>query len=242
MTPDHDHEVTGRAVASERALERQTEAATVLFGIGPARDGPLARERRLEHLLKGLSPVVRALRWARQVHGRTLLSVTPSAADPVLCVGEADGLLTTEPGIGLLVWTADCVPVALAGQGSVAMVHAGWRGAAACIVSEAIRRLDQETGTRPADLTAYLGPAISGRRYQVGPEVVDALARTGVPAATWLNGDRVDLRAFLTAQLEELGVGCIEAVGPCTFDTPLLASYRRDGASAGRQWSLVWRS
>jgi copper oxidase (laccase) domain-containing protein len=83
---------------------------------------------------------------------------------------------------------------------------------------------------------------VCGRHYQVGPEVIAALERAGVPPAGWRDGDRVDLRAFLAGQLAGLGVGGVQAVGPCTFDTPALASYRRDGAAAGRQWSLVWRA
>jgi hypothetical protein len=67
------------------------------------------------------------------------------------------------------------------------------------------------------------------------------LGRASVPRPVWLDGDHVDLRSLLAAQLAALGVGGVQIVGPCTVETPDLASYRRDGAAAGRQWSLVWR-
>jgi hypothetical protein len=229
-----------RRVAGEPALELRRGDARVLFSLGP----PAAAappERRAAAILAELAPALRCVRWARQIHGATVLDVASPGSGPVACAGDADGLVSRDPGTGLLVWTADCVPVALVGPGAVAMVHAGWRGAAAGIVAVAVRRF-AESGGAPEELRAFLGPAVCGRHYQVGPEVIAALERAGVPAAGWLDGDRVDLRAFLAGQLADLGVAGIQAVGPCTFDTPALASYRRDGAAAGRQWSLVWRT
>jgi hypothetical protein len=60
----------------------------------------------------------------------------------------------------------------------------------------------------------------------------------------WLVQDHVDLRAFLSARLEDLGLdpAALELAGPCTASTPELASYRRDGADAGRQWSMIYRT
>jgi YfiH family protein len=146
-------------------------------------------------------------------------------------------------GLGLMVWTADCVPVLMAGDGAVAAVHAGWRGCAADIVGVALRRLAAEHGVAAERLDVALGPAISGPAYPVGPEVVDALGRLGLDPSGWNDKGRVDLRAFLAARLSALGVAPerIERVGPCTASTPGLASFRRDGAAAGRQWSLVYR-
>jgi hypothetical protein len=239
MSRVQEFAVSAARVAGERALELRHGDALVLFGVGP----PAAAappEQRAAAILAVLSPDLRCVRWARQIHGATVLDVTNPGSGPVACVGDADGLASCDPGTGLVVWTADCVPVALVGPGAVAMVHAGWRGAAAGIVATAVRRI-AEWGLPSGQLRAFLGPAVCGRHYQVGPEVVEALERAAVPAAGWLDGDRVDLRAFLAGQLANLGVVDVQAVGPCTFDTPELASYRRDGAAAGRQWSLVWR-
>lgn len=233
--------VGARSVAGEPALELRHGDAHVLFGLGPPA-AAASPERRAAAILAELSPALQCVRWARQIHGATVLDVAAGpGSGPVACAGDADGLASRDPGTALLVWTADCVPVALIGPGAVAMVHAGWRGAAAGIVAVAVRRL-AEWGMPPGQLRAFLGPAVCGRHYQVGPEVIAAFERAGVPAARWRDGDRVDLRAFLAGQLAGLGVGGVQAVGPCTFDTPALASYRRDAAAAGRQWSLVWRA
>lgn len=241
MEPEADSPSVTASVGGQTVLRPPASGATVLFGVGPARAVPDDRRRRLERLVDDLAPAVHAVRWAEQVHGRELTWVGEhDGSDLLRCVGEADGLLTAAPNVGLLVWTADCVPVALIGPRAVAMVHAGWRGAAAGIAELAVQRL-AVAGCPASRLTAYLGPAISGRHYQVGPEVIAALARRGVPESLWRDGDRVDLRRFLKAQLGLLGVGSVTAVGGCTFASTELASYRRDGDAAGRQWSMVWR-
>ena len=91
---------------------------------------------------------------------------------------------TSEPGIALLVWTADCVPVILVGPQAVAVAHAGWRGCAAGVVRNTVETL----GVPTAELCAYLGPSISAAHYEVGPEVIHALTATGVPVSAWLDG------------------------------------------------------
>jgi hypothetical protein len=240
MSRVQESPVGATRVAGEPALELRHGDAHVLFSLGPP-TAAAPPERRAAAILAELSPALRCVRWARQVHGATVLDVATKGSGPVACVGDADGLASCDPGTGLVVWTADCVPVALVGPGTVAMVHAGWRGAAAGIVAAAVRRI-ATSGMPPSRLRAFLGPAVCGRHYQVGPEVIEALERAGVPGAGWLDDDRVDLRGFLAGQLADLGVAGVQAVGPCTFDTPELASYRRDGAAAGRQWSLVWRT
>jgi copper oxidase (laccase) domain-containing protein len=123
----------------------------------------------------------------------------------------------------------------------VAAIHVGWRGAAAGIVPAAIERARLSYGLEPGSAKAFLGPAVSASNYPVGPEVIEALSDWRLDRRRWLDGSRVDLRAFIAAQLEGLGVVKVDRVGPCTASTPGLASYRRDGAAAGRQWSLIYR-
>jgi YfiH family protein len=227
-------------VGSEAAVGLDGRDASILFGIGPAR-GPAPGRDRIERLRNALGDRIEAVCWARQVHGTELAVVTSPFPDPVRCVGEADALATTERGLGLLVWTADCVPVVLASPRWVAIAHAGWRGSAAGMARRLVEGLTNRFETAAAPVSAFLGPAISSAHYQVGPEVISELAAAGVDPSTWLHGDRVDLRAFLAAQLRTLGVAHIRSIGPCTFSSFRFASYRRDGAAAGRQWSMVYR-
>ncbi|MFV2071030.1 MAG: polyphenol oxidase family protein [Thermoanaerobaculales bacterium] len=218
----------------------------ILFALGPARS-PDTKERRAEVVFNASAPALHALRWGTQIHGRVVASIGEEAGRPLrgaACVGRCDALITAESGIGLLVWTADCVPILLAGDGVVAAVHAGWRGTAADIVGSVVRRFQVEYGVAPDNLRAVLGPAISGAHYRVGTEVIDALRALKVDEDRWRNRQFVDLRHLLVARLEKLGLlpDAIERVGPCTAASPRLASFRRDGQAAGRQWSLIYRT
>jgi hypothetical protein len=157
-------------------------------------------------------------------------------------VGRCDGLVTGDIGVGLAVWTADCVPLLIDGGAAVAAIHAGWRGIAAGIVQRAVRRLELEHGLPPSAQAAFLGPAVGPDHYQVGGEVVAALERSDIPRSSWCSaGDRVDLHALVAAILGHAGVSTIVRVGDCTACDPELASYRRDRENAGRQWSMIVR-
>ncbi len=143
-----------------------------------------------------------------------------------------DGHLTDRPGLGLLVLVADCLPVALAAPGRVAMLHCGWRGLAGGIVE---RALDASTSHpwRPS------GPGIGRCCYEVGPEVLEAFSGLDDVA----DGRMLDLRAVAAAKLAAGGVDQVEHVDLCTSCRPdLFFSHRRDQGVTGRQAGLVLRT
>jgi hypothetical protein len=188
--------------------------------------------------LRGPVPVL----YARQRHGR--LAYVYSAAAPLPAgprlVGECDALITGEVGIALTVRTADCLPVAIAGGGVVAIVHAGWRGLAADILGAVLGRLAGEFGVPPQALTVAIGVGVGPCHYPVGPEVVRGLAAHGSDAA-WHADGRVDLAAWAAGRLRALGVTAdrVRVLPGCTACSASYHSYRRDGAAAGRQWNAV---
>ena len=143
---------------------------------------------------------------------------------------EADGHLTTVPGLGLLVIVADCLPVALIAPGRAAMLHCGWRGLAGGLVERAVEAFDEP----PA---AAIGPGIGRCCYEVGPEVLDAFAEIEGVA----DGPMLDLRAVARRKLEAAGVTRIEDVDLCTSCRPdLFFSHRRDRGVTGRQGGVAW--
>lgn len=231
-------------VGRDRVLERAVGGARFLFALGPARSTAEPEERLLA-VVEQLGAEVQQAVWGRQVHGPSIASVASGRCRDttrVRCAGTFDGLMTDDDGLGVTVWTADCVPLLLAGGGVVSAIHAGWRGAAAGIADAGVARFRREFGV-PADaLSAALGPAVSGDHYPVGPEVIAALRTRGVDDGAWRRGRHVDLRGFLRGRLQALGVERVELVGGCTFSSPELASYRRDGQQAGRQWSMAYRA
>jgi YfiH family protein len=234
------------AIGDDRAQAFEVAGTRIAFAFGPpAPADPPAQ--RMRQVLTALGSEIVAIRWGEQVHGRVVASLAAEAEKPlggVACVGRCDALISADAGVGLAVWTADCVPILIAGDGVIAAVHSGWRGSVADILGAVVRRFAVEYGVPAEKLRAILGPAISGPRYEVSREVIDGLRAFGHDEDRWLVKNRVDLRAFLTARLEGLGLepAAIEVVGPCTASTPELASYRRDGIDAGRQWSMIYRT
>ncbi len=181
------------------------------------------------------------VRYPHQVHGTTVTVVSASDAGPV---GESDAVVTDEAGVALGVLGADCPGVLIVDpvRRALAVVHSGWRGTVAGIVAESIARLCDRFGSRVEDCLAGIGPGISARNYEVGPEVADAV-RTRVPygdrCVTPGRADRsrVDLPLAIRNQLEAAGLrpSSIETMDLCTFDErDRLFSHRRDGAETGR--------
>ena len=195
------------------------------------------------HLARALGlaeiPIVRAT----QVHGTAGRRVREApAAQTVLDAGSCDILVTTHPGIALVVQTADCVPVVLAGPGAIGIAHAGWRGSAGNAAGAAVAEMSR-MGTPLPDLRAWLGPSIGPCCYEVGGEVATQFAGEFARRSCGVRYT-LDLRAVNRSQLEAAGVPAISiSTHPtCTrCGGDQFASYRRDGAAAGRMITLVAR-
>jgi len=233
-------------IGDDHALDFDLDGVRMLFAFGPARPAGLPEER-LRRLMADPEVPIRAVRWGEQVHGRAIASLAAEPGRPfegAACVGRCDALMTAEAAFGLVIWTADCVPILITGGGVVAAVHSGWRGSISDISGAVVRRFEIEYGVPPHQLRALLGPSISGPQYEVSREVIEGLRQFDLDEARWRQENRADLRGFLAARLEVLGLKStmIGIEGPCTALTPELASYRRDGGGAGRQWSMIYRS
>jgi YfiH family protein len=115
-----------------------------------------------------------------QVHGRDV-SVIARGRSAAAARPEADVFVSNDPVIAIAVRAADCVPILMGDPqtGTVAAVHAGWRGTAAGAATAAVEALTREFGARPADVVAAIGPSIGPCCYEVGPELVDAFAAAG---------------------------------------------------------------
>jgi YfiH family protein len=201
-----------------------------LFGGGVAREV----QERWDALLGGM-PALGAVH-ARQVHGPGVryhrhahagFRVTP----------PCDGHVTAAPGLLLAVSVADCVPVFMVAPEprAVAVVHAGWRGAAAGVLESAVAAFRDRLGIRADGLHMHLGPSICGDCYEVGPEVFRAL---GEPEPS---GPRpLDLRRNLEARAVAAGIAVrsVTRSGHCTLcGDASLFSHR--GGDAGRQMGLI---
>jgi len=126
--------------------------------------------------------------FAGQVHGAGVQVVSQAdrgsgAFSLDDAIPATDALVTSSPGVVLAILTADCVPIVLHDPvaGLLACVHAGWRGTVARVSAAAVAAM-RTLGSRPADVIAGIGPAIPAARYQVGPDVYQAVTQAFGPA------------------------------------------------------------
>jgi polyphenol oxidase len=163
----------------------------------------------------------------RQVHGAELVvHGSGSRRD----VPGADGHVIGRPGIVGLVYAADCLPVAVAGPGGVAILHCGWRGLTAGIVAGGVEAVDASH--------AAIGPGIGPCCYEVGDELLDTFARLGTSVVA---GHMLNLPEAARRLLWDSGVEEVETAGLCTrCEAERFFSHRREGGAAGRQAGLAW--
>ena len=201
-----------------------------LFGnqpVGPA----ITRWRTLRETL-GFAQAIHA----RQAHRADVLAhecVSPG----LLVVERVDGHVTRTPDILLAVSIADCVPVFLVEPGvrAVAVLHAGWRGAAGGMLEAGVRALHELTGARAEKLYVHFGPAICGRCYEVGPEVHEALGQP-IPA----RNTPIDLRAILAGRAADLGVpGANISVSECCTKCDNTDFFSHRAGDTGRQMGVI---
>jgi YfiH family protein len=196
-------------------------------------DAVAENRRRLASAL-GLEPARVVI--GRQVHGAEVMHhdgpQTPSAfAKPGPDPPEVDGHDFERDDLAALVFVADCLPVALAGEHGAALLHCGWRGLAGGIVDRGVDRVGATA--------AAIGPGIGPCCYEVGEEVLARFLPLGEGVA---EGRSLDLPEVARRLLDRAGVTEIEAAGQCTScDPDLFFSHRRDGPRTGRQGGIVWR-
>jgi len=189
----------------------------------------------------------------QQVHGDSIHVVEKKDAGRGVdsyetAIAATDALITAEPGIPLMLFFADCVPVLMYDptQRVVAISHAGWKGTVAKIAAKTVGVMQAKFGTRPADCVIAIGPSIGPDSYEVDQPVIDELQA----AFPWWEelvvrrGDRwlLDLWQANRRQLEEIGVDGrnIEVSGVCTQCNPeLFYSHRGENGTTGRMGAII---
>jgi YfiH family protein len=189
-------------------------------------DAPEAVEENLALIRAAMAG--RPAAWVRQVAGDHVVSVSgPGLA------GEADALVSAEPDLCLSVAVADCVPVALVGEGEVGMVHSGWRGTLAGVSGKAARTLGG------SGLRAYIGPSIRRCCYEVSPELAAKFsAKFGEGV---VSGRHLSLQDAIRLDLQRTGVE-VHDLGLCSgCRLELFYSHRKEGPLTGRNLASVVR-
>ena len=179
--------------------------------------------------------------WLHQVHG---IDVVTIMTDREFGEPRADAAVTRLRGTVLAILSADCLPILFASNdgAEIAAAHAGWRGLGAGIIEKTVAAMT----TSPANITAWLGPAIGSQVYEVDALVRDSFVNRDADAAAAFQSVRsehwlCDLYALARLRLQRLGITQISGGDLCNYsDAQRFYSYRRDGVSSGRMASLIW--
>lgn len=184
-----------------------------------------------ERVAEAMEVAPDAMVGVHQVHSPTVLTVdSPINGDKP----KADAVVTATPGLALTILTADCQPVLFADPDAnvIGAAHAGWRGALDGVLEATLDAMEA-LGAQRSNTFAAIGPTISQRAYEVGPDFLDEFVAESPENLRFFangHGDRLqfDLPAFGLHRLRQAGVGRAEWTRHCTYSDPdRFYSYRR---------------
>lgn len=187
-----------------------------------------------------------------QVHGDTVRVVTKSDAKGSISnrdYPECDGLVTNDPGVALMVFSADCTPILFCDPvtGAVGAAHAGWRGTAQKIAAKVVETMQTAFGCDPKNICAAIGPNIGPCCFETDRDVPEAMkAAFGEAAGQFITPKNqkffVDLKGLNALCLREAGVENIAISTHCTACRPdLFWSHRVTRGHRGSQGAIIIR-
>lgn len=240
--PEIIHGISTRPGGISRGAYR---ALNISFMVGDKASSVRENRRRLAKSL-GISP--KSITAGRQVHGCNIKIVRSKdrgrrALSGSSVISRIDGMITGEPGISLLAFSADC-PLIICYEPVkkvCAVIHSSWRGAVKGIVGRAIRSLRHNFGCLPRHIIAVISPSIGPCCYEVKSDFIEVVRRTNPLSRRYFitknKKTYFDLWSFNRALLRQAGVEAshIDSADLCTCHQPeLFYSFRRDGIKTGR--------
>ncbi len=214
-------------------------------------DDPKAVQQNRQLFSQVVSVPLHKMVSSQQVHQTRIERVTETTAsivEPKSCQPkEVDGLSTNVPGILLMTWYADCVPLYAYDpvQRAVAVVHAGWRGTYAQMAKRLVEHMQQEYGSLPQNLQIGIGPAICQQNYEVDSDLQAKLvAILGDKADTFFAQEtkpHLDLKQLNKFFFIQAGVPKTQIVvsDVCTKEHSDLFSHRRTGEKRGNNLGFI---
>ena len=186
----------------------------------------------------------------KQIHSDIVVKVGRADRGKHMVEGaspECDALITDEPGVALVVFTADCTPILLHDPvtGAVGAAHAGWRGTAMGIAAKTVETMIREYGCKPSDIRAAIGPNIGFCCFETDADVPDAMVQAlGEEAKAFIrpNGDKyyVNLKEINALWLRRAGVTEIEISNACTVcRSDVFWSHRVTRGQRGSQGAII---
>lgn len=219
--------------------------------VGDNNDLVLANRRRFAEAL-GVDAA--SFTTCAQVHGRKVALVTKELVGAGAMyfketIKDTDALVTDLPGVPLLIFCADCVPVLFSDpvKGVCGVAHAGWKGTVAAIAKETVKAMQESFGCLPENILAAIGPSIGSCCYEVDDAVRDE-------AASWQEFFRpvfgkkgkylFDMWGLNYSQLVDSGLKPenVFRSDVCTaHNYKLFCSYRAENSVTGRMGICIFR-
>lgn len=183
----------------------------------------------------------------KQIHGDLVLEMSSDKIEPngsFWFGGEADGMMTNEAGLTLAIQTADCAGVLLYDPGSnaVAALHAGRKGAQLNILGGCVAKMADRYGTKPQNLTMYVGAHIRGCCYELPIEMAKEFEKYENAVKQRDGKSYLDIAKVLISQARALGIKDenIEINASCTScESQKYFSYRAEDGKCGRMLTAI---
>ena len=177
---------------------------------------------------------LKSIGFLNQIHSDTVHIYDGNTVD-------GDSIVTNQRGIGVGVFTADCVPILLydSCNNIIASVHSGWKGTYKKIATKTINEMTAAYGTKPSDIFAIIGPHIRDCCYEVSLDLKEKFK------APWaFNGRKLSMEKLIINNMKALGVldSNIKSINLCTFcnEDIKFHSFRRSNQGYGRMFSFVY--
>jgi hypothetical protein len=197
-----------------------------------------AAEKKLLSSITGIT--AKNILFLNQIHGDDICVVESDPVNDTVTIAEADALVTTLPGICLVIRSADCVPILLYDNTAqvIAAVHSGWRGCVQGIAGKTVKKMTGISGTAPSDISALIMPSIGPASYQVGKDVADRFPGHTIERNKKLY---VDLWSSVTESLIQAGVveSSIRHSKICTLENRKMFFTHR-GGDQGRNLNFIF--
>jgi len=214
------------------------QSLNVATSVGDSRKNVMANRKKIMRIFDSN---IHAIFDTQQIHSDDVV-ITDKPRQLETIHQKADGIITNDPNIFLMMVFADCVPIILFDPKKlvIGIVHAGWQGTVKNIIGNAIKKMEMEFDCQPVNIIAGIGPSICVDHYLVGDVVINEVKKYFPSNHTDLlinkNGQiRFDLRKANTILLESNGVKAIENANICTAcNTTDWFSHRAEKGITGR--------
>ncbi|WP_139454195.1 peptidoglycan editing factor PgeF [Campylobacter armoricus] len=140
---------------------------------------------------------------------------------------NADGIISDEKNVALCILSADCLPLLLYDdkKKTIAALHSGRKGCFENILKEAVLKMQESFNTQTKNLKLIISAGICSKNYEINGEILDYSKEN---FASFLHENKLDLKALVKFQANNLGIKDIFDINLCTFDDKRFFSYRKN--------------